>query len=87
MKGKWMAIKANWAEPDKYDRNFNAHQTNVEAEDRVYVNADASGVGFFNYTNSKATIKNLKLTNRKISTHAWLQNTITTENVLQKRLI
>lgn len=40
MKGKWMAIKANWAEPDKFDKHFDGLQTNVEAEDRVFVNAE-----------------------------------------------
>ena len=40
MKGKWMAIKANWAKPENYDKHFDAHQTNVEAEDRVFVNAE-----------------------------------------------
>lgn len=40
MKGKWMAIKANWAEPDSFDKYFDRHQTNVEAEDRVFVNTE-----------------------------------------------
>lgn len=40
MKGKRLAIKANWPNPDDYDKYFNAHQTNVEAEDRVFVNKE-----------------------------------------------
>lgn len=40
MKGKWMAIKANWTEPDKFDKHFDGLQTNVEAEDRVFVNTE-----------------------------------------------
>lgn len=40
MHGKRLAIKANWSNPDDYDKYFNAHQTNVEAEDRVYVNSN-----------------------------------------------
>lgn len=45
MKGKWMAIKANWTDPEKFDRHFNAHQTNVEAEDRVFIDTEKiSGV-------------------------------------------
>lgn len=45
MKAKWRAIKNNWAYPDKYDAHFDKHQTDVEAEDRVFVNAEKiSGV-------------------------------------------
>ena len=40
MKGKWMAIKANWVEPESFDKHFDSHQTNVEAEDRVFVNTE-----------------------------------------------
>lgn len=40
MHGKRLAVKANWPNPDDYDKYFNAHQTNVEAEDRVLVNAE-----------------------------------------------
>jgi hypothetical protein len=37
MNGKRLAVKANWSNPDDYDKYFNVHQTNVEAEDRVIV--------------------------------------------------
>jgi hypothetical protein len=41
MRGKWMAIKANWAQPEKFDGSWwhTKKQTNVEAEDRVFINA------------------------------------------------
>lgn len=39
MHGKRLAVKANWSNPEDYDKYFNAHQTNVEAEDRVFINA------------------------------------------------
>jgi hypothetical protein len=42
MKGKWRAIKKNWAMPEAYDKHYPdvLKQENVESEDRVFVNKE-----------------------------------------------
>lgn len=42
MHGKWMAIKANWTNPEGFDssRHEIMKQGNVESEDRVFINSE-----------------------------------------------